>query len=140
MGLEMRLSHIIWLFPIDLNQKGLQVRPVDVQGSRESQGHIPEEKKTAMSTPGGRSGLTIYPGAIFLGKKSTLSTPVGRSGLSRKLRGQLPGNENLERYFHAALHLVCMVLEGELSICLVAAKQPSNTVTNPRQERLAVDT
>ena len=36
-------------------------------------------------------------------------------------------------------NLVWMVLEGELSICLVAAKQPSNTVTNPRQECLAVD-
>ena len=34
---------------------------------------------------------------------------------------------------------VWMVLEGELSICLVAAKQPSNTVINARQERLTVD-
>ena len=38
-----------------------------------------------------------------------------------------------------ALHLVCMVLEGALSMCLVAAKQPSNTVTDPREESLAVD-
>ena len=51
---------------------------------------------------------------------------------------QFTENKNLERYFHAALHLVWMVLEGELSI-LVAAKQPSNTFTNPRQESLAVD-
>ena len=58
---------------------------------------------------------------------------------SRKLKGQFPENEHLEHYFHAALHLVWMVLEGELSICLVAAKQPSNTVTDPREESLAVD-
>ena len=50
-----------------------------------------------------------------------------------------PGNGNLERYFHAALHLVCMVLGGDLWICLVAAKQPSNTVTDPQEESLAVD-
>ena len=56
------------------------------------------------------------------------------------MKGKFPENENLEHYFHAVLHLVRMVLEGELSTCLVAAKQPSNTVTNPRQERLAVDT
>ena len=58
----------------------------------------------------------------------------------QEIKMPFPGNGDLARYFHAALHLVCMVLEGELSICLVAAKQPSNTVTNPRQERLAVDT
>ena len=29
--------------------------------------------------------------------------------------------------------------EGELSICLVAAKRPSNTVTDTREESLAVD-
>ena len=59
---------------------------------------------------------------------------------TQKIHSIWPENGNLEHYSHAALHLVWMVLEGELSICLVAAKQPSDTVTNPRQERLAVDT
>ena len=46
----------------------------------------------------------------------------------------------VDRYFHAVLHIVCMGLEVELPICLVATKQPSNTVTDSHQERLAVDT
>ena len=57
---------------------------------------------------------------------------------SRKLEGQFPEDVNLEHYFHAALHLVWMVLEGKRSICLVAAKRPSNTVPDPREESAAV--
>ena len=49
---------------------------------------------------------------------------------------RLPENNNLERYFHAALHLVCMLLGGGLSICLVTAKQPSNTVTQNKEFEL----
>ena len=73
-------------------------------------------------------GLPTNQKAIFPEKNLEHASWTLRA--SRKLKkGRLPGNGNLERYFHAALHLVCMVLEGELSICLVAAKQPSNTVT-----------
>ena len=99
------------------------------------QGPIP--RKTTLGTPVGRSGLPKNPGAIFLKKNLEHTRWTFRA--SRKLKGHFPGNGNLEHYFHAALHLVWMVLEGELLICLVANKQPSNTVTNPRQERLAVD-
>ena len=76
----------------------------------------------------------------FFQKKTSLEHTRWTFRASRKLQSQFPENGNLEHYFHAALHLVWVVLEGELSICLVADKQPSNTVTNPRQERLAVDT
>ena len=75
----------------------------------------------------------------FSRKENSLEHARWTFRASRKLKGQFPENEHLEHYFHAALHLVWMVLEGELSICLVAAKQPSNTVTDPREESLAVD-
>ena len=64
---------------------------------------------------------------------------MGRSGLPKKFMRHFPGNGSLEGYFHAALHFVCMVLEGDPSTCLVAAKQPSNTVTDPRERSLTVD-
>ena len=122
------------------------------------QGPLFPENKTALSTPFGRSGppenhKAIFPetknsledaraprnpGAIFP-RKNSFEHARWMFRASRKLKGQFLGNGNLERYFHAVLHLVCMVLEGELSICLIEAKQPSNTVTNPREERLAVD-
>ena len=78
-------------------------------------------------------------GPIFPGKTSLEHARWAFRASARKLKSHFPGNGNLERYFHAALHLVCMVLEDKLSICLVAAKQPSNTVTNPREESLVVD-
>ena len=104
------------------------------RASRKLQSHF--AKKTALSTPGGRSGLPKS-GTIILGKILEHAHWTFRA--SNKVKGHFPGNGNLERCFHAALHLVCMVLEGELSICLVAAKQPSNNVTDPREESLAGD-
>ncbi len=54
-----------------------------------------------------------------------MSTPVGRSRLPENEEAIFPESRNLEHYFHAALHLVWMVLEGELSICLVGPTTPS---------------
>ena len=65
-----------------------------------------------------------------------MSTPVGRLSLLVLATKYKPQNRNLEHYFHAARHLVWVVLETELSICLVATKLPSNADTNPREESL----
>ena len=117
-------------------EKKPSARPLGVQGFQKI--HRPlfsSKKKTASITPVGRSGLSENPKAIFLKKKKNLSMPIVRSGPPGNKKRRFLEDGNLEHYFHAALHLVWMMLEGELSICLVAA----NKVTDPREESLAVD-
>ena len=95
------------------------------------------EKETALSMPVRRVRLPQIWGPLFY-KKNKLRHPVRHVGLTGNTRAIFPESTTLEHYFHAAHHLIWMMLEGKLSICLVA-KGPSKTVTEPREESLAVD-